>query len=277
DWNPAPPDGNMGIFRPVTLKIHQGAYIENPFVNTKVDVDGTGMAELTVSAEVYNDSEVDLEGRLMGKIGDIEFSLPVRIPAKKKREIIFDPDSFPQLILKNPQLWWPVHLGEPYLHDLDLKFLIGGTISDTSHTRFGIRQVSDYWLNGVHRGFKINGRKVLIKGAGWTDDLLLMDTHEKIEAQIRYVKQMNLNCIRLEGIWGKDHKLYDLCDEHGILLMVGWSCHWEHEIHMGVPVSERFGAVYRPKDIDHVAKAWEDQVLWLRNHPSIIVWTVASD
>src|SRR5690606_27590090 len=91
DWNPAPPDGNMGIFRPVTLKIHQGAYIENPFVNTKVDVDGTGMAELTVSAEVYNDSEVDLEGRLMGKIGDIEFSLPVRIPAKKKREIIFDP------------------------------------------------------------------------------------------------------------------------------------------------------------------------------------------
>src|SRR5680860_571523 len=24
DWNPAPPDGNMGIFRPVNLKLHRG-------------------------------------------------------------------------------------------------------------------------------------------------------------------------------------------------------------------------------------------------------------
>jgi exo-1,4-beta-D-glucosaminidase len=277
DWNPAPPDGNMGIFRPVTLKIHRGVHIENPFVNTHLDFKDPIIAQLSVSAEIHNDSEVELTGKLIGKIGKIEFGLPVTLPAKSKKEIVFDPESFPQLALKNPPLWWPVHLGEPHLHDLDLKFLIGDKISDTSQIRFGIRQVSDYWLNGIHRGFKINGRKVLIKGAGWTDDLLLMDTHEKIEAQVKYVKQMNLNCIRLEGIWGKDHKIYDLCDEHGILLMVGWSCHWEHEVHMGVPVSERFGAIYKSKDIKHVAQAWEDQVIWLRNHPSIFVWTVASD
>ena len=117
----------------------------------------------------------------------------------------------------------------------------------------------------------------MIKGAGWTDDLFLMDTDESLEAQIKYVKQMNLNCVRLEGIWGKGHKLYDLCDEHGILLMVGWSCHWEHELHLGVPVSERFGGVYLPEHIDHISKAWEEQLIWLRNHPSIFVWTVASD
>lgn len=145
-------------------------------------------------------------------------------------------------------------------------------------TNFGIRSVADYWLDGKHRGFKINGKKLLIKGAGWTDDLLLMDSHEKLEAQIKYVRHMNLNCVRLEGFWGgTDQKLYDLCDSYGILIMAGWSCHWEHEIHMGVPVDERFGGVYKPEHIEHVANAWKDQITWLRNHPSIFVWTVASD
>lgn len=277
DWNPSPPDGNMGIFRPVTLKMHGGIRIEHPFVKSSLNLKGPVEAQLSVSAELYNDSDREITGRLYGNIGDIKFELPVTLPANGKMDVTLDPDTFPALTLQDPKLWWPVNMGEPHLYDLDLKFAIDGQISSTAHTRFGIREVSDYWLNDIHRGYKINGKKVLIKGAGWTDDLLLMDTHEKIEAQVKYVRQMNLNCIRLEGIWGKDHKIYDLCDEHGLLLMVGWSCHWEHEIHMGVPVSERFGAVYKPKDIEHVAQAWEEQVIWLRNHPSIFVWTVASD
>ena len=279
DWNPAPPDGNMGIFRPVTLNMHGGVRIERPFVQTNIDFidDKDTTAELSVSAELYNDHDGPLSGRLIGTIDDIEFQLPVTLKAKDKELITFKPSKFPQLKLTNPVLWWPVHLGQPNLHKLDLRFEINGDTSSTKSTRFGIRQVSDFWLNDTHRGYKINGKKVLIKGAGWTDDLLLMDTHEKIEAQVKYVKQMNLNCIRLEGFWGKDQKLYDLCDEYGILLMVGWSCHWEHEIHMGVPVDERFGGVYKQEDIDHVAQAWQDQVIWLRNHPSIFVWTVASD
>lgn len=277
DWNPAPPDGNMGVFRPVTLKLHGGVRIENPFVRSQIDFGETNTAKLSVTAELYNDRDDEVSGYLKGRIGDIEFDQPVTLAAKAKTVIDFRPDEFTGLVIQNPQLWWPFHLGDPYLYELNIEFVHDSQISDTSHTKFGIREVTDYWLNEIHRGYKINGKKVLIKGAGWTDDLLLMDTHEKIENQVRYVKHMNLNCIRLEGIWGKDHKLYDLCDEYGILLMVGWSCHWEHEIHMGIPVSERFGAVYKPRDIEHVAQAWEDQVLWLRNHPSIFVWTVASD
>ncbi|MCK5209598.1 MAG: glycoside hydrolase family 2, partial [Cyclobacteriaceae bacterium] len=161
--------------------------------------------------------------------------------------------------------------------DLDLQFKTKGNTPDTAHTRFGIREVEDYWLNKIHRGYKVNGQEVMIKGGGWTDDLFLMDTDESLEAQVKYVKHMNLNCIRLEGFWGKDHKLYDLCDEHGILLMVGWSCHWEHEQYLGKPVHIKYGGVVEPDDIDLIAKSWEDQVLWLRNHPSIFVWAVASD
>lgn len=277
DWNPSPPDGNMGIFRSVTLKLHGGVHIENPFVKTQFDNDDLKSAKLTVSAELYNDSNKKVSGFLSGKIEDIVFEVPVILEPNSNKEITIESGDYLQLKIQNPRLWWPVNLGKPELYELILNFKVADQISDSSNTRFGIREITDYWLNEIHRGYEVNGQKVLIKGAGWTDDLLLMDTHEKIEAQVIYVKQMNLNCIRLEGFWGKDHKLYDLCDEHGILLMVGWSCHWEHEIHMGVPVNERFGGVYKPQDIHHISKAWEEQVIWLRNHPSIFVWTVASD
>ena len=277
DWNPAPPDGNMGIFRPVTLHLYQGVQIKNPFVQSKVDLKNLSKAALTVSAELKNTTSAPISGVLVGQIENIRFEKKVAIAAHTSLHIEYDPIEYPQLNLDNPRLWWPVHLGDPDLYKLEIYFTSNEEISDATEIKFGIREVEDYWLNEIHRGYKINGKKVLIKGAGWTDDLLLMDTDENIEAQVKYVKQMNLNTIRLEGFWGKDHKLYDLCDEHGILLMVGWSCHWEHEIHMGVPVNERFGGVYKPEDIDHVAQTWEDQLIWLRNHPSIFVWTVASD
>ena len=42
-------------------------------------------------------------------------------------------------------------------------------------------------------------------------------------------------------------------------------------------MDHRFGGVSTPEAIDLVAKSWEDQVIWLRHHASIFVWTVASD
>jgi len=277
DWNPAPPDGNMGVFRPVTLKLSEGVGIENPFVQAKVNLKTLKEADLSISAELVNYTDNPIVGKLIGRIESVEFDQIVNIEANSKKTIEFSVKDYQQLKFENPLLWWPIHLGDPNLYDLDLEFKVKDILSDSSRTKFGIREVEDYWLNEIHRGYKVNGQKVLIKGGGWTDDLFLMDNDESLEAQIKYVKQMNLNCVRLEGFWGKDHKLYDLCDEHGILLMVGWSCHWEHELHLGVPVNERFGGVYRPEHIEHVSKAWEEQVIWLRNHPSIFVWTVASD
>ncbi|MCK5816054.1 MAG: hypothetical protein KAH07_08930 [Flavobacteriaceae bacterium] len=277
DWNPSPPDGNMGVFRPVTLLLNSGVGIEKPFVQSKVNKETLKEADLLVSAELVNYTNQPITGILKGTIESVTFEQKITLDANSNKLVEFSSADFSQLNFQNPRLWWPIHLGDPELYFLDLEFTIDGVISDNSQTRFGIREFEDYWLEDTHRGYKVNGQKVMIKGAGWTDDLFLMDNDKSLEAQILYVKQMNLNCVRLEGIWGKDHKLYDLCDEHGILLMVGWSCHWEHEIHMGVPVDERFGGVYLPEHIDHVSKAWEEQVIWLRNHPSIFVWTVASD
>ncbi|MHC4728485.1 MAG: glycoside hydrolase family 2 protein, partial [Planctomycetota bacterium] len=233
DWNPPPPDRNMGIFRPVSLHHCKNVSIDNPFVRTDLDTDNLDRADLTISAELTNHSNKSVTGVLVGSIESINFEQKVILRTGEQKTITFTPEHYKELVINQPRLWWPCEIGEPNLYNLGLKFVLDGEISDECQTTFGIRRVEDYFNEHGHRGYKINGRKVLIKSAGWSDDMLLADTSEKLEAQIQYVKHMNLNCIRLEGIWGKDHTLYDLCDRYGILMMVGWSCHWEHEQYLG--------------------------------------------
>ena len=207
----------------------------------------------------------------------MRFSKVVNIERRRQKTVEFTPEEFAELNIKNPRIWWPYNLGEPDLYDLYLNFTADNVVSDVARIRFGIREVEDYVNEGGHKGFKINGKEILVKAGGWTDDLFLADTPESIDAQLKYVKHMNLNRIRLEGIWGKDQTLYYLCDQYGILTMVGWSCQWEHEQYLGKPVDDRYGGVTSPEDIELISKSWEDQIIWLRNHPSIYVWTVASD
>ncbi len=276
DWNPNPPDDNIGIFRNISLQFNKGVSIENPFVENKIDYENN-FAKLTVSAELVNRTGKSYTGIVRGRIGDIKFEKLLEVSPDKKIDVKFSADEFEQLKIANPKLWWPNNLGEPNLYKLEIDFVVDDEIHHSTEIKFGIREIEDYINEGGHRGFKVNGHELLIKGGGWTDDLLLQDTHESLQTQIEYVKHMNLNCIRLEGFWGKDQKLYDLCDEKGILIMVGWSCQWEHEQYLGKPVDPRYGGVIEPDEIDLVAKYWEDQLLWLRHHPSIFVWTIGSD
>jgi beta-galactosidase/beta-glucuronidase len=104
-----------------------------------------------------------------------------------------------------------------------------GRISDRQITRFGIREITSEVDAQNHRVFKINGRNVLIRGGGWASDMFLRFVPEKIRAEFRYVRDMNLNAIRLEGQLQPDY-FYDLADQEGILIIAGWCCcsHWEH-------------------------------------------------
>jgi exo-1,4-beta-D-glucosaminidase len=277
DWNPPAPDRNMGIFRPVRLRLCDRVSIEHPFVQTRLDLDTFAEADLTISADIVNHSDRAIAGTLEASIEGIRITRDVQLDAHETKIVSFAADEYAQLRIADPRVWWPHDLGRPELYQLELRFVPDSRVSDVASIRFGIREVADYWTPEGHRGFKVNGRQVLIKGAGWTDDLLLADTRDTIDAELRYVRHMNLNCIRCENIWGKDSTLYDLCDQYGILVMVGWSCQWEHEQYLGKPVDDRYGGVVSPEDIELVSRSWQDQLLWLRNHPSIYVWAVASD
>ena len=189
----------------------------------------------------------------------------------------FSPEDFEQLSVKDIKLWWPNGMGDANLYNLKAEFIADNKILDKVEKKYGIREIKSYLNKDKDRTFEVNGKFVLLKGGGWVDDLLLQDTKESLEAQLKYIRHMNMNSIRCEGFWGKDETLYNLCDEYGILVMIGWSCHWEWESSLHKPTHEKYGGAVSDEDIDLLAASWKDQMLWLRNHPSIYLWMLGSD
>ncbi len=276
DWNPRPQDENMGIWRTVYLEISGDVSIGNTYVESDLNLITPIEASLTVKTSLKNNSSKHIKGILKGKIENINFSYPVQIEPGQAVELTLTPAQIPALHIKNPRLWWCNNLGSPELYHLDLSFEANGETTDKQKATFGIRKIEMYTNAAGHKGFKLNGKEVLIKGAGWTDDIFLRDSLQRIETQIQYVKHMNLNTIRLEGFWGNNQDIYDLCDKYGIMIMVGWSCHWEWEEYLGKACGD-FGGFQTESDIALAINSFRDQLLWLRNHPSVIVWMVGSD
>jgi Beta-galactosidase/beta-glucuronidase len=85
DWNPKAPDSNMGIWRPVRLRLTGDLVVHSPFVQTRLDLKTLKEARLTVSAEIENKAGEPREGTLNGRIGDIRFSRPVALAAHEKK------------------------------------------------------------------------------------------------------------------------------------------------------------------------------------------------
>ncbi|MBL7843438.1 MAG: glycoside hydrolase family 2 [Cyclobacteriaceae bacterium] len=277
DWNPWPPDDNMGIWRPVKLIKTGPLAIRNLFVTTDLDTKTLDKADVQIATELVNYSGQETSGQLEVSFDQVSISLPVTLAPNEKRHVILSGNAYPQLKLVKPRIWWPVNMGDPNLYELTARVKWNDTVSDSTATRFGVRKIEDYFNNDGHRGYIINGKKTLIKGGGWVDDLFLDDSDEKLEAQIRYVKHMNLNTIRLEGFWGRDKRLYDLADENGILIMIGWSCQWEWTDYSGRPEEDDFLQIRTDKEIAEHTRAFQDQVEWLRNHPSVFLWVYGSD
>jgi exo-1,4-beta-D-glucosaminidase len=276
DWNPESPDQNMGIWRNVKLKTTASVSMDDVFVQSKLNLETLAEADLIVSARLSNISTKPIHGSVQGEIEGRRFSKEISLDANSQKDIVFTINDDDELKIKNPRIWWPNNLGKPNLYNLKMKILIGKDVSDQQSIRFGIRDVQDYFTEKGYRGFKINGKKIMIKGAGWVDDLLLNDSDEKVVSQVEYAKHMNLNTIRLEGFWGKNETLYDAADENGILIMLGWSCQWEWKGYCGREETD-YMSIQTQHDIELQSEAYIDQVKWLRNHPSIFLWVLGSD
>lgn len=266
DWAPMPPDKEMGIWRDVHIIATGPLRLRYPAVVSKLNSPGTDQASLTVVAELTNAADHFIAGVLKGTIENIQFEQPVRLAAKETQVIHFSPQAFPQLKLSQPRLWWPAPVGPQNLYSLDLQAQVDGQVSDLSHTRFGIREVTSKLDQQGHRLFQINGKNILIRGAGYSFDLLLRSTPEKQRAQLEYVRDLHLNAVRMEGKLEDEH-FFDLADEMGILMMPGWCCcdQWENW-----PKWDR-------EDEHIAAESLRDQVRRLRRHPSVFVWLYGSD
>jgi len=266
DWNPMPPDKVMGLFRPVTLTTSGPVALRYPQVVTKLNPPALDRAELTVKVFARNATREPVAGTLRGKIGTIVFAKEVSLAAGESREVSFAPAAFPQLVMAQPALWWPFSYGPANLHTVELEFVQGTAVSDRVDARFGIREFTADLDPQGHLRFKVNGKNVLVRGAGWTHEMLLRSTPEREDAEIRYVKDMGLNAIRLEGKLEDEH-FFDTTDRQGILVMPGWCCcdHWEK------------WKDWAAGDLPIATASLRDQILRLRGRASVFVWLNGSD
>jgi exo-1,4-beta-D-glucosaminidase len=266
DWNPTPPDKDMGLWGPVSMKTTGPVAVRYPFIATHFESADLRIADITVTAQLENATDHAVKGTLSGAFAGKKFHQPIELAPHESKSVSFSPDQFPQLKLKHPAIWWPAEMGGHPLETVTVSFRADGKISDTASARVGIRTMTSELTNKGARLFRVNGKPILIRGGGWSQDLMMREDHENLPQQIRMVKDMHLNAIRQEAKL-EGEAFYRLTDENGILVLAGWCCcdHWEHwdkwtaENHQVADASLR------------------SQMLRLRHHASLLVWLNGSD
>ncbi|MBN2175474.1 MAG: hypothetical protein JW731_15195 [Bacteroidales bacterium] len=272
------PDRNAGIWKPVYLRLTGSVSVNHALVNSELLL-ADSVARLTIFTDLHNLSEQPVKGKLKGTISrkgktSIHMEQSIKLFPNEDREIVFDPDKYPELTVKNPDLWWPYTMGDPALYDLHLEFEHDKIISDFTNIRFGIRSITQHrdnnnkfpQIEGGNFYLKVNGRDFLVRGGNYTPDLLFKYDPECEEDILRYVKDLGINFLRWESKISSKH-IIDLADEQGIPLMFGWMCcnQWEK------------WDQWDDECFCIASQSLQSQIRLLRHHASVFVWSNASD
>ena len=272
-------DRNTGIWKSVCLYATDGVKLRYPFVKSQLTDNHTKASE-TVSIEVTNPFDasktVTVEGTITGTnakgdaLAPITFAKTVTVASGKSQEVVFKYSDFPQLIISEPRLWWPINKGEQYLYDIAFKVVADGHVNDTMATRFGIREItSNQDTPDKSRQFYVNGRKLFVRGTNWIPEGMLRCSDERTYAELRYTRQMGINFIRLwgGGIAESDY-FYQLCDEMGFIV---WQEFWL--------TADTNGKNGQPQveDTNLYMQNVTATVKRLRNHPSVGYWVAANE
>ncbi len=265
DWAPMPPDKLLGLWRDVFITSSGTVRMNDPFVHSRLASDLTS-ADLIVSMDLENTGDQPATGTLAITVNGIVTKAQVSVPGHTTQKISFDGAGYPGLHLVKPRLWWPNGYGKPELYTMQMSVKTDGNLSDTRTIRFGVREVTSEITSDGYRLFKINHHPILIRGAGWARNLFFMETPKREEQEMSLVHDMGLNAVRFEGKLGSDH-LLDLADEQGIFVIAGFCCcdWWERW--------EKWNEATKAIAI----MSFRDQLVLLRNHPSILSFWYGSD
>ena len=106
------------------------ARVRSPFVYSKVDIVSKSAANLFIQAEIVNSSAKAVEGvlRVNYELGVVEKKVTVN--AGDTLSYRFTSDEFPQLSVKNVELWWPNGMGTAKLYTLKTEFIADNQVID---------------------------------------------------------------------------------------------------------------------------------------------------
>ena len=263
-------DRNTGIWKSVSVVTTGPAAMRDPFIKSSLSA-GFDQAFETISLDIVNPAsgfrnnepvKCTVEGEIEGT--GITFSKDVTLIRGEEATITFTPEEYPQLVIKDPRLWWPKNKGEQNLYKARLTVSVGGKVSDSREITFGIRdvQVTTDTPDGS-KVFIVNGKKMFIRGSNWIPEAMLRTSDERMRIEMAYTDQSGINFLRL---WGggiaESDLFYQLCDEMGIMV---WQEFW------------MTGDTRHPHDKSIYFNNMASTVKRIRNHPSIIFYVSSNE
>ena len=275
-----PPDRNAGVWKRVYLSSTGAVTIRNPYVQTELPLPETNPASLTVYCDVSNRSGKPVSGILSGEISrpgkpTIKFQQEVSLVRDETKEVSFSPGTYPNLVGRDPDLWWPYRWGKPNLYHLQLQFKVSDEVSDSEQIDFGIRKIvqkrdNDTSFPQIGTGgnfyLQINGKDYLIRGGVYTPDLLFNNDPARDDAVMLYAKDLGLNMLRWE-LKIADDTMLDRADREGMPVMLGWMCCGQWEQWDSWSAEDQW-----------VARAsLRARMQELRSHAAVVLWANGSD
>ena len=153
----------------------------------------------------------------------------------------------------------------PQLYDLVITLKQGGKAVDVRSLKVGLRTVS-VRADGA---LLVNGNRIIFHGVdrhSFSENGGRTLTKEEIETDVMQMKRLNVNAIRTSH-YPNNPYLYDLCDRLGLYVLAeaDVECHGN----MGLSSEEAF----RQPMVERSVR----QVLTLRNHAAIIIWSAGNE
>ena len=246
-----------GIAREVYLYARPKTYIADYRVMQNWDME-TNRPEIAYWIDVKNGSGASLEVSLEDKDGRVIFKHDGhKLPYYLHEHFLLDE--------KDVKPWTAE---TPNLYSLIITLKKKDQVLQVVKQKMGFRNVAI--KNGQ---LLVNGQPILIKGADRHEldpDGGYIVSVERMKQDIQIMKQLNINAVRTSH-YPDDPRWYELCDEAGLYVVAEANL----ESH-GMGYGESTLAKRDDFQQMHLERN-QDNVQTLRNHPSIIIWSMGNE
>ncbi len=255
DWGPRLPDA--GIWKSVEVFALKKTRFESVYVRQEFNEDLTE-ARLKLDARVKTDDRV---------------SILVTIFDPEGNKLYDKEDISSDIVIKDPELWWPNGLGTQPLYTLRVELVDRGiglenedaAVLDEWERRIGLRKMEVSTVKdeyGSEFAHVVNNVKFFAMGADYIpeDNILSRCSRERTYDLINQCVAANFNCIRVwgGGLYPSDD-FYDACDELGLVV-------WQDL--MFACANYRLTSDFE----DNILAEIKDNIRRLRHHASLGLW-----
>lgn len=254
-----------GLYRDVNLVVTDKDlyFTRHPFYITTPEV-SPEKATVLLQAEIANlkgkENTMKVRTEIKDADGTVVYDKVSEFPFNRKMRV--NEHRIDSVTLENPRLW---DTEDPHLYTATFTlYRPDGSEADRLDQRFGVRKIEF----SPEFGFKLNGRKLLLKGNANHHTLGALGAAaypRAMEKRIKLLKDFGFNHIR------SSHNPYsesflDLCDENGIIVVDELYDKWLTQYAGG----RRDWMEQWPNDLPEWVK--RD-----RNHPSVIMWSLGNE